>query len=259
MCIEMSRGLILFLFFLTVLLFGFGVAAYIAGPDVLSFVFHSERRTQPVVMVDLLEFTDADHEQRYVDEFRRPAAALIEAVGGKSVWRAATTEPIGVRTARVVVDIARYPSRAVVTGLVTSKDYRALLPARASAIKTSAVFEATELDDFDAASARAAAVRLLAGSNEDSLERFDAEWASQDATVLARHDGRAVWRARLRPLVADDALRFEAVVVYGFPNAQRREAWLDDRERLTLTSLERKLFARDVLLLTRTPAETATR
>jgi len=61
----MNRGLIGFLAFLAVLLFGFGVAAYVLGPNVLAFVFHAERRTEPVVIVSLLDFADEQHAAAY--------------------------------------------------------------------------------------------------------------------------------------------------------------------------------------------------
>ena len=69
----MNRGLIGFLGFLAVLLLGFGVAAYVLGPNVLAFIFHAERRTEPVVIVNLLDFADAQHAQAYRAEFRAPA------------------------------------------------------------------------------------------------------------------------------------------------------------------------------------------
>ena len=55
----MSRGLIGFLAFLVVLSLLLGLVAYLLGPNVLAFIFHAERRTEPVVIVNLLDFADA--------------------------------------------------------------------------------------------------------------------------------------------------------------------------------------------------------
>ena len=70
----MSRGLIGFLGFLVVLVFGLAVVAYLLGPNVLAFIFHGERRTEPVVIVSLLDFADAEHSDAYRTQFERRLA-----------------------------------------------------------------------------------------------------------------------------------------------------------------------------------------
>jgi uncharacterized protein (DUF1330 family) len=247
----MNRGLIGFLTFLAVLLFGLALIAYLLGPNVLSFVFHAERRTQSVVIVDLLEFADASHVEPYRDGYQQPAAALIQSVGGKTIWRADADQPVsGAREGHSILDITRYPSRAAYIELVTSSDYRALMPAREATARVSAVLETAQSPDFEADAPPVRAVRWLVGSHEDSLDRFEAQWLSADAAVLARHSGRVIWRARLNPLVGAESLRFDAGIVYAFPDTERRAAWLEDRERLTLGTLEGRLFRHDILVLT---------
>jgi antibiotic biosynthesis monooxygenase (ABM) superfamily enzyme len=58
-----------------------------------------------------------------------------------------------------------------------------------------------------------------------------------------------VWRARVDPIAVDSNQRFNAMFVYGFADADQRDAWVDDPERATLQTLQRRLFRRDVLLL----------
>jgi len=246
----MSRGLIGFLGFLTVLLVGFGVVAYVLGPNVLKFVFHAERRTEPVVIVNLLDFADAEHADAYRTQFERPAAALIGALGGKEMWQASASDVIhgGVLDGWSSLQLVLYPSRSTYIELVTSSDYRALLDARRDALKRDAVFSATPALDFDLHGTEAQAVRFLVGAHDDSIDAYDTKWLAEDDQLLARHSGNLIWRARLNPLVADPEQRFGAMLVYGFPDAAHRDAWASDAQRETLQTLQRRLFRRDVIV-----------
>ena len=249
--IWMNRGLLGFLAFLAVLLCGFGVAAYLLGPNVLAFVFHAERRTEPVVIINLLDFADAEHEEAFRREFERPAMALIEALGGHEIWRASADDVVRgqVLDGWSLVQFVKYPSRSAVIELVTSSDYRALLSARDASLKRSAVLSATPQADFDTQGTQAQAVRFLAGAHGDSIETYDTKWLSQDETLLAQHSGKLLWRARLNPLVAESEQHFDAILVYGFADAAHRDDWASDAERETLQTLQRRLFRRDVLVL----------
>ena len=247
----MNRGLIGFLTFLAVLLLGLGIAAYLLGPSVLAFVFHAERRTEPVVIVNLLDFADAQHRQTYREEFERPAAALIKALGGQPIWKASTDDVVRgqVLDGWSTLELVGYPSRSAFVELVTSSDYRTLLDARDESLKRSAMLSATPVGDFDAQGTQAHAVRFLAGVHEDSIDTYDAKWLSQDEAMLERHLGKLIWRARLNPLVADAEQRFDELLVYGFSDAAHRDDWASDAERETLQTLQRRLFRRDVLVL----------
>lgn len=68
--------------------------------------------------------------------------------------------------------------------------------------------------------------------------------------MLARHGGRLTWRASLNPLIAEPSQRFDVMLVYGFTDATACAAWADDPERATLQTMQRRLFGRDVVLLT---------
>jgi uncharacterized protein (DUF1330 family) len=248
-----------FLLFLAVLLLAFAVVGYVLGPNMLAFVFHDERRTAPVVMVDLLDFADTQAEQRHRDAYSKPARPMITALGGHLLWSARADEVVRGRT----VDgwswlmLTEYPSRSAVIELVTSSDYRALLSARHAALERFAVLAATPLTTFPDADSQAGAhaVRLLAGVRDDSIERYQTEWATQDEDLLGRHRGHVVWRARLDPFSGDAAQHFDVMLVYGFPDIAHRDAWVDDPARETLQALQRRLFLRDVLLLARADAD----
>jgi len=251
---RMNRGLIGFLLFLAVILLGLAAAAYVLGPNVLAFVFHTERRTEPVVIVNLLQFVDAQHEERYRAEYVRPAATITQALGGRVVWTARADQILRGRAldAWSSMELVGYPSRAAFIELVTSSDYRALLRARTQAVERSAMFAGTSSTLFDVQGTRAQVVRFLTAARDDSIDTFDSQWLDQEEALLARHDGRLLWRARLNPLVADDEQSFDTMLVYGFADAENRAAWANDSERETLQTLQRRLFRRDVLVLAET-------
>ena len=91
-------------------------------------------------------------------------------------------------------------------------------------------------------------MRLLIGAHDDSIDAYDAKWLAEDDQLLARHEGKLIWRARLNPLVAEPEQRFGAMLVYGFVDAAHRSEWATDAERETLQTLQRRLFRRDVIV-----------
>ncbi len=263
----MNRGLFGFLVFLGVVVLGLAVAAYVLGPNRLAFVFHAERRTEPVVLVELLEFTDSEHAQAYQTQFAQPAAAMIRAVGGEWLWRANVGDAVAGEAADAwsMLGLVRYPSRVAFIELVTSGDYRALREARAATVERSAILAATPVGDFsaqppmgdDARQSGAYAVRMLGAAQDDSIDVYTAKWLAQDEQMLRRHGGELSWRARLSPLVADADDRFDEIQIYGFGDVEQRRLWATDAERQTLQTLQRRLFRRDVLLFVDAPADGA--
>jgi len=251
----MNRGLIGFLAFLGVLLVGFGVAAYVLGPNMLAFVFHGDRRTEPVVIVNLVDFADGDHAAAYTRDYETPAVALIAALGGKELWKASANDVVRgqLHDAWSALDLVAYPSRAAFIELVTSSDYRALLGPRDAAVARTAMFDATPIEPsqnaFDPLATQAQALRFLKGAHDDSIAVYDAKWLAEDAKMLERHGGALLWRARLKPLSAEPEQRFDELLIYGFGDAEQRDAWVGDAERETLQTLQRRLFRRDVLVL----------
>ena len=209
-----------------------------------------ERRTEPVVIVSLLDFPDAEHAETYRSQFERPAAALIGALDGKEIWQASASEVIhgGVLDGWSSLQLVGYPSRSTFIELVTSSDYRALLDARRDALKRDAVLSATPTLDFDLQGTGAQAVRFLIGAHDDSIGKYDAKWLAEDEQLLARHSGKLIWRARLNPLVTEPEQRFGEMLVYGFTDAAHRDEWAADAERETLQTLQRRLFRRDVIV-----------
>ncbi len=256
----MNRGLLGFLAFLTVLLLGLAVAAYVLGPNVLAFIFRGDRNAESVVIVDLLDFSDDGGATAYARDFEQPASAMIAALGGRTIWKARPDTVVRGQAgdAWSALELVAYPSRSAFIELVTSSDYRALLDARDAALKRSAVLAAIPVDSpsaavgippFDADGERAFAVRFLTGAHTDSLAIYAEKWLGQDTEMLERHEGRLLWRARLNPLVADVPHRFEEMSIYGFSDVAHRDAWAGDDERETLQTLQRRLFRRDVLIL----------
>src|SRR5262245_13176146 len=216
----MNRGLIGFLIFLGVLLVGFGIVAYVLGPNVLAFVFHCDR-AEPIVIVNLVEFADAERAEVYARDYETPAVALIAALGGREMWKASADDVVRgqLQDAWSSLDLVTYPSRAAFTELVTSSDYRALLGARDAAVKRTAMLAATPIAPsqtaFEVGSTQTHAVRFLTGSHVDSIGTYDVKWLEQDARILERHGGTLVWRAGPACLNAERAQRFGERVAFG--------------------------------------------
>jgi hypothetical protein len=146
-----------------------------------------------------------------------------------------------------------------VVDLVTSADYRALRGQREAALARFAVLAATPEMPFTDLGLGAYAVRFLTVSDGAAMAAYDAQWAVEDAAMLARHRGRLVWRASLNPLVAEPAQHFDAMLIYGFVESAGCTGWADDPARATLQTMQRRLFSRDVVLLTQTRTSAASR
>jgi uncharacterized protein (DUF1330 family) len=247
----LNRGLLGFLVFLGVVVIGLGVTGYLLGPNVLAFIFHTDRRSAPVVLVDLVDFRDAAAEQDYRHHYRHRAWQLIEAAGGRRLW---SGHPSAVAYGRPSdgwswLELVEYPSRSSVIELVTSSDYRALHAARDAATSRVALLAASPLQPFPSSAGSVCAVRFVSFAGPDSLAAYDATWAPDEAAELARFGGTLVWHATLNPLSAGPEQRYDAMWIYGFVDAASRAAWLDDPRRATRQMLERHLFRRDVVLL----------
>jgi uncharacterized protein (DUF1330 family) len=246
----LNKGLLGFLIFLGLLAVGLGVVGYVLGPNVLAFIFHAERKSAPVVLVDLVAFADPAAEQGYRRNYLLPARALIEAAGGKRLWSGHPGDVAagGLSDAWSWLQLVEYPSRSAVIELVTSSDYRALAAAQDATTTRRALLAATPLQPFTKGGGKYCVVRFVAFDADDALAGYEARWAAGDAAELAQFHGVIVWHATLNPLSADAGQRWDAVWIYAFPNAQRRSAWLDNPRRATQAALERHLFRRDVLI-----------
>jgi uncharacterized protein (DUF1330 family) len=249
---ELNRGLLGLVTIASVLAIALvGIAIWL-GPNGLAFVLHDERKTAPFVMVDLLAFADESAEVRYRADFADPALALTRALGGELLWEG-RLEGIVAGRARdewPVVMLIRYPSRSAFIDLVTSSEYRALGDARSEAVVRTAVLAADPRREFEAAG-NAFVLRLVRGRRDGWRSKYESEWLAEDEGLLERHGGRVVWRAALSPLVAGAGEAFDEIWLYAFDEPAGRTAWSEDIERLTVQSLERRLFDRDVVLLLR--------
>jgi uncharacterized protein (DUF1330 family) len=245
----MNRARVVFVTFVVLVVAAVaGLAAYL-GPNGLAFVLHDERETAPFVMVNLLDFDDTAAEIRYRQGFADPALGLTQAIGGESLWEGRLESLVEGRLHDEwqLVSLVRYPSRAAFVDLVTSAEYRALLAGRDASLDRSAALAATPTTPFEGAGS-AFALRLVRGSADDWRERYDTEWQAEDTALLERHGGRVAWRAGISPLDAAPEFAFDEVWLYAFVDVAGRSAWADDIERRTVQSLERRLFARDVVL-----------
>jgi uncharacterized protein (DUF1330 family) len=254
--VPVSRGQTGFLIFLGIVVAACAVIGYVLGPNVLRFAFHSERRSAPVVMVELLEFADAAAQESYVQEFRAPVGALIEALGGRRLWSVRAEDVVAGRPLDgwSQLELTQYPSRMAVVDLVTSSDYRTLGSRREAALARFAVLAATPAMPFPDPDLGAYAVRFVALARDTTMAAYDTQWSAEEAALLAQHGGRLVWRASLNPLIAEPSQRFDAMLIYGFDAASGAGDWADDPARATLETMQRRLFDRDVVLLTRSGA-----
>jgi uncharacterized protein (DUF1330 family) len=248
----MNRGLFGFLSFVALVVVAVIAGAIWLGPNGLAFVLHDERKTAPFVMVDLLDFVDANAEARYRQGYHDGAMALIEGLGGQMIWEGRLE---GVLSGRLhdgwpVVAFVRYPSRAVYVDLVTSSEYRALARVRGASLARNAMLAGAQSIDLDPAGG-AFVLRLSKGADAGWRSRYESEWQAEDGALLERHRGRIAWRATLNPIAADDAFAFDEAWLYAFRDERLRAAWANDPERRTVESLEARLFERDVVLLLR--------
>jgi uncharacterized protein (DUF1330 family) len=246
----LNKGLLGFLIFLGLLAVGLGVVGYVLGPNVLSFIFHAERRSAPVVLVDLVAFADPAAEQSYRQLYLHPAWTLIEAAGGKRRWSGHPSDVVVGPTGDEWswLQLVEYPSRSAVIELVTSSDYRALADVQDATTTRRALLAATPLQPFAQGGGKYCVVRFVAFDADDTLARYEADWASRDAAELAQSRGAVIWHATLNPLSAGAGQHWDAVWIYAFPDATHRSAWLDNPRRATEAALERHLFRRDVLI-----------
>jgi uncharacterized protein (DUF1330 family) len=248
---SLNKGLLGFLIFLGAVVVGLGVVGYLLGPHALSFIFHAERKSAPVVLVDLVDFADAAAEQDYRRGYYRTARTLIDAAGGRRLW---SGHPSALAIGRPGdawnwLELVEYPSRSAVIELVTSSDYRALAELRAASTTRVALLAATPRQPFMADAGGACVVRFVTVSSADSLAAYAANWAADDSAELGRFAGVLAWYATLNPLSTAPAQRWDAMWLYAFPDTASRAAWFTDSRRATQQALERHLFRRDVLLL----------
>lgn len=230
-----------------------GFAIYL-GPHGIAFVLHDDRKTAPFVMVNLLDFEDEAAELRYREGYAASALSMIRAVGGEVLWEGRLDGVLKGRSRDrwPIIALVAYPSRAVFIDLVTSSEYRALLDVPGAMPARSALLAGTPRSAFEPGGV-VFAMRLVRGVDDDWRKRYDAEWQSEDLELLARHAGRVVFRAGMNPLVAEDEDAFDEAWLMAFDSTEGRGAWVNDRERRTVQSLEHRLLRRDVLLLLSTP------
>lgn len=249
----MSGGLRWFLTFVGALVVGFIALAIYLGPNVLAFVFHEGRRTEPFVMVHLLELANPSDTSHTASEIADTAFGLGKDEG-KLVW-SARVDAISEGTLHqqwTTLALVRYPSRAAYIDLVTGSEYRAAGKLRTQLIARSAMLVATPVapigDDIHATELRYAA-RFLRFGSDRATERYLAEWLQQDVAVVKQHRGTVSWEARLDPLVGEQDARYDHVLIAGFPDNTALEEWSNDPQRATLQTLERRMMDAELVVL----------
>jgi uncharacterized protein (DUF1330 family) len=261
-----SGGLRWFLTFLGALAVGFIALAVYLGPNVLAFVFHEDRRTEPFVMVHLLELTNPSDPSLPSTELAGAAFGIGKDQGGKLLW-SARVDAIGEATLQqrwTTLALVRYPSRAAYVDLVTGTEYRNAGDVRERWIARRTMLVGVEHAprDDDALTAPATgpryAARFLRFGSDRAEERYFAEWLKQDIAVVEEHRGTVAWEAHLEPLVGDQDARYDHALIVSFPDGTALDEWWNDPQRATLQSLERRMMDGElVMLLTPAPLQGA--
>jgi hypothetical protein len=261
-----SGGLRWFLTFLGALAGGFIALAVYLGPNVLAFVFHEDRRTEPFVMVHLIELANPSDPSLPPAELAGAAFGVGKNQDGKLVW-SARVDAIGEGTLQqrwTKLALVQYPSRAAYVDLVTGTDYRDAGDVRERWIARRAMLVGVGHTprDADALTAPAAGVRyaarLLRFGSDRAEERYFAEWLKQDVAVVEEHHGTVAWEARLEPLVGEKDARYDHALIVSFPDGITLDEWWNDPQRATLQSLERRMMDGElVMLLTPEPVQGA--
>jgi len=247
--VDLSRASLLFFSFVGLIVLGLGALASYLGPNGVAFVLHGERKTAPFVMINLLDYADAEHAAHDRERFAAPALAMVRTLGGELVWEGRLEGVLRGRSRDrwSLVSLVSYPSRAAYIDLVTSKEYRALKSGRSDDVLRSAMLVALPRRTLEPGG-DAFVARLVTGDKKDWRERYESQWRALDEKQLARFGGRVVWQAAVEPLVADERDSFDELWLYAFETTPRRAQWAENVERLTTASLEQPLFRRDVLL-----------
>jgi hypothetical protein len=256
----LSVGLRWFLWFLAALTAGFVGLAFYLGPNVLGFLFHEGRRTEPFVMVHLLRVVDRSDTTYSASELSDAVFGLGKDQGGKLLWSAQVD---GVAEGAMPdgwtsIALVRYPSRAAYVDLVTGVEYRKAADVRRRFLARSAMFVAAaraSLEDHtteDVTTPLRYGARFLRFRSDRAAERYFAEWLEQDVGVVKAHHGGVAWEARLDTLVGDEADRYDHVLIAAFPDDASLDEWASDPHRATLQTLEKRLMESE-LVMTLTP------
>jgi len=239
-----------FLLFLVVLGALLIATAIFLGPNILGFVFHEERRTAPFVMVNLLDFRDAGAIERFRHGDRAPLMGLIDGFGGRPLWTARLDRVVagGEHDRWGAVALVEYPSRAAFVDMVTGGEYRAGSELRSATFERTALLAGTSRTPFVETPLALYALRFIQFSSGKGGDDFLGAWLPKEADLLQRHGAIIVWDARLNLLVGATEDEFDHVLLAGFPDEQSLREWVDDPERGTMSSLERRYVRRDVVL-----------
>jgi hypothetical protein len=217
--------------------------AWQLGPGQLAFLFHPERHTAPFVMVNLLVPVEGEDADAMLLE-------MLERLGGDPRW-VATTERVvegGNADFWPMIAFIEHPSRAHFTDQLGLREFRQLTGISRDRLVTSAVLAAELGQPLEPGAAQAFALRLMAAADPDAHADYDEQWFAQDASLLERHGGRVLWRARVDPLSVPDHARFDELMVLGFATVRERDRWLDDTGRATAAVLQSRLWRRNVVL-----------
>ncbi len=249
----MSRGLKGFLVFCAVLILLAGSIAVYLGTNVLAFIFHSDRSSAPVVMLNLVQFRDKALEQTYLANFKAPIEKLYATYGAEKLMVATTDRVVQGKSYDEWqrIEFVNWPSRAAFIEMVTSGEYADLSQVRKSTTEARAWIAATPHMRVELVEFKAYVLRLQRFDNRASRNAYFSEWQTPDAEspgIGSSEPGAIVLAADLNALEASQDQRWQYLQLYGFPDKNARESWLGDEIRETQWSLERKLFERDVLV-----------
>jgi hypothetical protein len=250
-----SVGLRWFLLFVAALVLGLMALAIYLGPNVLAFLFHEGRRTEPFVMVHLLQRQSPTATSADNAELADAVFGLRSDRGGKLLWsaRVETVDSVSYDARWTSLALVRYASRAAYVDLVTASEYRAAGELRDRLLARSAMLVAAPRapleERVELGAGTAYAARLLTFGTDGSAEKYFREWFQQDTAVVAQHGGVVAWEARLEAFVGDESDRFDHLLIAGFSDQAALEGWLDDPQRATLRTLERRLMKREVVMV----------
>lgn len=226
----MSRGLRWFVIFCAALGAGLAVIALYLGPNVLAFLFHSERSSAPFVIVRFVDFADGGNAQD-LEEYTSAATEVVTAAGGRPLWqgrvrRVLEGRPDDLWDAVILVD---YPSRDAFINLVTSSSYRKVNAARSENVRRSALLAATPVagfaSNFSDEGHRSCALLLHRFVDEDARAAYYEKYLPAQLESAQNAGAIVMWRGSANPLFADRNFAWTDLILLGFESEAQLSAW----------------------------------
>ncbi|MGD8829089.1 MAG: DUF1330 domain-containing protein [Pseudomonadales bacterium] len=226
----MSRSLVTFLVFVSVLVVGFAVLAWWVGPAMVSLAFDEDRRTEPYYLVQLLD--DADP-AAYFQAF----APLLREEEGQLLWRGGLAALHAGRSRDEFGDMAilEFSTGASVVQMMTSSAYRALTS------RSAPMLLGTPESPGPIAQDETLLVWLLHATDD-----ADGQALAPLTATAAEFGGQLVWSTPVS--VLEGSRPWNHLLLVAFPDSDAVSAWLADPRTATDRALRHRFYDAEAML-----------